>query len=125
MLTTDKDALICDLAETYGIYDMNAYPVRTIATLSAGLRENARIKTKAAKIRMPYDTLILAALFDRVGSLMYMLSDHKGNAPDSLLNELLGIDQQKQCKGFKTVEEFERERQRILAKARGDMHGIS
>lgn len=43
MIATDQDALICDMAETYGIFDLQALPVATLATLAVGLRENSRI----------------------------------------------------------------------------------
>ncbi len=43
MLAVDRDALVCDLAETYGILDLYAHPAQLIATLAAGLRENSRI----------------------------------------------------------------------------------
>ena len=48
MIATDEDALLCDLAETYGIFDLNALPVETLAALSFGLRQNSRIKRKMA-----------------------------------------------------------------------------
>lgn len=46
MLAADKEALICDLAETYNIYDYRSIPVNLLSTLSVGLRDNARIKMK-------------------------------------------------------------------------------
>lgn len=118
MLKLDRDALICDLAETYGIYDMTALSVGTIATLSAGLRDNSRIKLKAAGLKTSFDSLILAAIFDRVGTLMYMLSDGKGKEPERILDGLLGLKKDKQCRGFASVADFERERQRIIQNAR-------
>ncbi len=36
---------MCDLAETYGVLDMDALPARLVATLAAGLREDSRIIT--------------------------------------------------------------------------------
>lgn len=48
MVALDEAALICDLAETYGIYDYRQLPPRTVAVLSVGLRENARIMKKLA-----------------------------------------------------------------------------
>lgn len=115
MLNLDKDALICDLAETYNIYDMSALPVKTIATLAAGLRVNSRIKLKAAGLRVSVDNLILAAIFDRIGSLTYMLSDHSGQPPESMLDGLLDTNSNEpQCAGFQSGAEFEAERQRII-----------
>ena len=46
MMAVDRDAWICDLAETYRIFDYRALPVGLLATLSFGLREDSRIKQK-------------------------------------------------------------------------------
>ena len=40
---------MCDLAETYGVLDMDALPARLVATLAAGLREDSRIITALRK----------------------------------------------------------------------------
>ena len=39
MIKTDEDALICDLAETYQIYDYKSLPAYMVATFSVGLRK--------------------------------------------------------------------------------------
>lgn len=120
MLKLDKEALACDLAETYGIYDMHALPVATIAMLSAGLRDNSRIKLKAAGVKVSLETLILAALFDRLGNLLYMLSDHSGEVPHAILPSLTGTEQAtgKQCMSFASISDFEAARARIIESAR-------
>ncbi len=43
MLAADEDALVCDLAETYGLLDYRAHGARLVATLAVGLRPYARI----------------------------------------------------------------------------------
>lgn len=45
MMATDEDALICDFAETYHIYDYRQLKPSYAATLAAGLREDSRIRT--------------------------------------------------------------------------------
>ena len=50
MLNLDKDALLCDLAETYHIYDYKSLPCKMVATFSCGLRADSRIKMKIAGI---------------------------------------------------------------------------
>lgn len=50
MVAEDEHALICDLAETYGIYDYHKLPARTVAILATGLREDSRIFMKKAKM---------------------------------------------------------------------------
>ena len=42
MIGHDEDALICDMAETYHIYRFDDFDAGYIATLAAGLRDNAR-----------------------------------------------------------------------------------
>lgn len=45
-MSYDRDALICDIAETYGVYDLGALPLQTVAVLAQGLRHDARIMMK-------------------------------------------------------------------------------
>ena len=71
MIEFDEDALICDLAETYQIYDYRSLPVKLVATLSAGLREDSRIKMAAAELPAKQDTLLLATIADRVEAFRY------------------------------------------------------
>ena len=51
MLALDESALICDLAETYGVLNYRALPVKLLATLCAGLRDDSRIKMICSGIR--------------------------------------------------------------------------
>ena len=61
MVHTDRSALICDLAETYGIYDMGSLPVTTVAILASGLRDNSRIKMKLAGMKVSNELLLSAS----------------------------------------------------------------
>lgn len=75
MINFDEDALICDLAETYNIYDYRSLPVRLVATLSAGLRDDSRIKLSRAGFTAQQNTMLLAIIADRIESIRYMFSD--------------------------------------------------
>lgn len=44
MLTLDEDALICDLAQVYGVLDHEALPPWKVAALAKGLSGSSRIK---------------------------------------------------------------------------------
>lgn len=123
MINFDEDALICDLAETYHIYDYRSLPVRLIATLSAGLREDSRIKMSASGVRASYDTLLLATIADRVEAFRYGFSEDasKGvNRPISIVAAILGEKNDMKNKSgvmsFATSEEFEA----TLARIRGE-----
>ena len=116
MIHLDEDALICDLAETYQIYDYRSLPLRTVATLAAGLRDNSRIKLLAAGSPVSQETLLLAMIADRVEMFRYSFADKnkKTSAPVSLVETLLGRSK-KGNKGvsFKTADEFEAALKRI------------
>ncbi len=120
MIAVDEDALICDFAETYHIYDWRRLPVAYIATLAAGLREDSRIKMAITERKASLDTLLMAAVVDRLSLLVWTHSKdaEKGrNLPVSILNRLLGgSEPQKEVQAFASGADFERERARRLGK---------
>lgn len=122
MLATDRDALVCDLAETYGIYDMRALPVTTLATLAAGLREDSRIKKKLSGARVGPDTLLLAAIADRLSLLVWSRTEdaQKGrNRPASIVDALTGKQQNQggDAVVFDSPEAFEAARNALIGGA--------
>ena len=111
MLKADRDALLCDLAETYGIYDLRAVPVPTLAMLAAGLRDNSRIKTRLSGGRPPRSDLLLAAAVDRLSWLVWGMSEDAkrgANRPKSILATLLGEEEKSSddISTFETAEDF-------------------
>ena len=120
MLATDEDAVICDLAETYHIYDYRALPVRTLATLCAGLRPDARIKMKMAGMRHPLNTYLLAGILDRLSMLVWAQSKdaRPSNKPKSILEMLMRPPGKEESKtiAFDSPEDFEAARRKILSK---------
>lgn len=116
MIATDRDALLCDLAETYGIFDLRALPATVLATLSVGLRDNSRIKMRLSGEKIPRSELLLAAAVDRLSLLVWFMSEdgqNGTNRPTSILDILLGepVDTGDAVK-FDTPEDFEAEWQR-------------
>ena len=116
MMEFDESALICDLAETYQIYDYRSLPVQLVATLSAGLRDNSRIKMRLAGAPASQDILLLAAIADRIEFFRHGFSDQKNKPPVSILEELYGKTSANGVRGFNTAEEFEA----VLAKLKGE-----
>ena len=64
LIATDEDALICDLAETYHIYDMRQFDPDYIAILAVGLRIDSRIKKRLTGVDIDINTLLLAHIVD-------------------------------------------------------------
>lgn len=115
-MKADRNALICDLAETYGIFDYRALPLETLAVLSVGLRENSRIKMKLSGAKVQPDILLLAEAIDRLGVLVWFNSEdgQKGmNRPKSIVSMLTGDFKESDIESFDTGEEFDTEWQRI------------
>lgn len=105
MIELDEDALICDLAETYNIYDYRSLPVELVATLSSGLRDDSRIKLRAVRSSVSRETIMLAAVADNL-SLLRAGFSKDGKRP-YLFSEALAGEREKPVIGFKTPEEFE------------------
>ena len=115
MLRLDRDAVICDLAETYGIFNYQALPVRLLATLVVGLREESRIMRKISRQRIPRGDILLAAVVDRLSTIAWMLSDDGTNGvnrPKSVLDALMGVQPQmppSDVVAYDTPEDYEEE----------------
>lgn len=107
MIQLDEDALICDLAETYQIYSYRSLPVRLVATLSAGLRDNSRIKLKAVESSIDLETIILATIADNLTMLRMSLTTKEKAKPFLFTNALLGESKKDKAASFRTAEEFE------------------
>ena len=60
-----KSDMICDLAETYQIYDYRRVPGRLLGTLVAGLGANSRVKKKLFGVQNEVpDSLLLAKILE-------------------------------------------------------------
>ena len=120
MLKTDKNALICDLAETYQIYDYRQMPPSMVAIFAIGLRDNSRIKMKLSNSKVPPDILLLAGIIDRLNLLLWAKTKdaEKGlNRPKPILSDL--YYKESEVSAFASGKEFEAERQRLIRQAEG------
>ena len=76
----DEDLLICDMAETYHIYDYKALPATLLVTLFCGLGPNSRLGRKADGVKVPLDLMLHAAIFDKLALLVHV-HEKKGTPP--------------------------------------------
>lgn len=116
MIRVDEEALICDFAETYGIYNYRELPLLLCATYAVGLRENSRIKMKMAESEMGLTDTLLAGIFDRLSLLVYAQTAdaQKGINYPKLIMSSITDKKDKPSQGFSTGEDYEKERKRIL-----------
>ncbi|EFN98319.1 hypothetical protein SMSK564_1277 [Streptococcus mitis SK564] len=127
MISLDEDALICDLAETYQIYDYKQLPLNQVAVFAYGLRDDSRIKQMMSNQIVPLETTLLASIVDRLSlSLWLQTKDgQKGvNRPASIADQLIKRDKsendEKDYLVFESGEDFENYRKALLAKTGGE-----
>lgn len=117
MVDEDEEALICDLTETYQIYDMRELSPLKVAVFSCGLREDSRIKKKLAGVELDLNTLLLAVCADSLQFLAWCKTDNarkNTNRPQSLIELLTKTEKKSDIVGFTSAEEFEKHRQAII-----------
>ena len=120
MIKVDEDALICDLAETYQIYDYRQLPPKMVAVFSYGLKDDSRIKMKLSGQTVPSDTLLLASMVDKLNTLVWFKTKdgQKGkNMPPSIVSLLTGnekSDVNKDMVVFNSGEDFINRRKMLL-----------
>lgn len=123
MIALDEDALICDFAEFYHIYNIYEYPPIYIATLAIGLRDNSRIKLKLLGLRVDLEMLLLAHIVDNTAlNLWAKTKDAKNNInrPQSFVELLSKKKESKEkAREFNSGEDFEKERRRLIGNRTG------
>ena len=116
MLAMDKNSLICDLAETYGIFDYKRVPGRLLGILVAGLGENTRIGKKVNGVRGTVTEVLLAQILDGVRFLCWAQTEdgRKGkHRPQSVASEFFVSEDKEKPKAM-TIDDFEKIREKII-----------
>lgn len=117
MQKTDPDALLCDLAETYHIYSLDALPLPTVAILAAGLRDNSRIKLKMAGTLYTTTDTLLGGILDRLSLLVYANTKDavKGrNYPAMVTDTMYAKKPTEEIQGFASGKDFDDYRRRLI-----------
>ncbi len=125
MIKQDEDALICDLAETYRIYDYRQLPLLQVAVFAYGLRDDSRIKKIISNQVVSLDTLLFASMVDRLSLSLWLQTTEgqKGtNRPNSIVDHLTKKEEkdEKDYLVFKSGEDFEKYREKLLTKMGGE-----
>lgn len=127
MINLDEDALVCDLAETYQIYDYKQLPLNQVAVFAYGLRDDSRIKQMISDQIVPLEITLLANIVDRLSiSLWLQTKDgQKGvNRPTSIAEMLTKKNKEESDERdylvFESGEDFENYRKALLAKTGGE-----
>lgn len=119
MIKKHEDALICDLAETYHIYDYRQLPPSRVAVFALGLRDDSRIKMKISGQVVPIERLLLAGISDRLSTLVWFQTEdgQKGKNRPIMLADVMTNNKAKSEKEvitFNSGEDFTKVRNRLL-----------
>lgn len=116
MLARSEDALICDFAETYHVYDWRTLPIKTVATLACGLRDDSRIKMLISGTRYKTDTMLLAGIADRLSILAWQKTKDglKGRHKPRMLIDEMTKKKQRENVAYSTPEEYLAAREKIV-----------
>jgi hypothetical protein len=123
MISQDEDALICDFAEYYHIYDYRALPVKTAATLACGLRQDSRISAAMQGSRYGFDIAFKAMALDYLALLWWSKTKDAENGtghPASIYKKLFTEEPDSEIMAFTTGESFMEAWEKI---ARGTENG--
>ena len=110
MRRVDENALICDFAEVYGVLDYRSLPPLTAAALARGLGENSRIMRALRGVNASTNDLLLAIVADRLGTLIWMLSEdgkNGENRPASIFDAMAGKKQESELMGYQSGADFD------------------
>ncbi|KRK78481.1 hypothetical protein FD03_GL002254 [Companilactobacillus nodensis DSM 19682 = JCM 14932 = NBRC 107160] len=118
MIKIDKDALMCDLAETYQIYDLKQLPLTKVAAFSLGLKDDSRIKMKMRNQKFDLNQILLMSVADNLKLLLWSKTKdaQKGRNKPVLWSSLFEEPKEKKEIVFNSGEDFEKERNRLLKK---------
>lgn len=115
MIKTDKNALMCDFAEVYHIYDYTALRPMQAAIFAAGLPEDSRIKRKMSGQKQTAQVLLLSCIADSLRTLVWFQTKdgQRGiNRPPSILSEIM--DEKEEYSAFDSIEAYEAARKKIM-----------
>ena len=108
MIAHNEDALICDFAETYHIYDYKSMPPKQAAILAVGLPGSSRIKRDFSGQKHTTEVLLLATIADALNTLVWFQTrdGRRGtNRPVSILNRM--IEEEEEYEAFDSIEAYE------------------
>ena len=101
---------MCDLAETYHIYDIKALSPVVVATLVAGLRPDSRTVMAENGIKDTNRLLILASISDTLRWLQWAKTKNGSknrNKPKYLMPEIFSKKEVQMSKGHKSFDSGE------------------
>lgn len=107
-MKSDEDALTCDFAETYHIYDWRALDIDYAATLAAGLRQSSRSFMKLTNVKATLSDSLEARIVDELQAIRYSLPGKKRKRPEWISDKIIHGEKESedQYESFASPDEF-------------------
>ena len=119
MVSGDEDALNCDFAQYYRVYDWRELPLHTAAALAFGLPAESRSKMQLHGLKASPMMMMLAAATDYLALMLWRETKNGKagrNPPSSFLKALTAepAPAQNGNAAFVSAEDFERHRAELI-----------
>lgn len=112
MIHECEDLLICDLAETYHLFNYREVSPIVVASLLVGLRDDSRVKMHYSDTKITLDQMLMAMMVDSLKFISWTFTQEarrgKPYKQKSVLKTLQGEyeSEKDDLESFSTVEEF-------------------
>lgn len=109
MMSKYPDELTCDMAETYGVFDIKRVPASLVATLAVGLRDDSRVKRAKSETMVDDQIFLLATIADNLRVLTWRMTEdgQEGINPPKLFTDYYrGVNQEPEYQIFDSPEDF-------------------
>ena len=117
MIAKDENALTCDFMETYHVLDYRSLGAFKASVLANGLPDNIRIKRKLAGVKHSTDTLLLAAIADRLSLILWTKTEDgqkNRNRPASIYESLTKEKAPRDFRVYDSIEAFNAARNKLM-----------
>jgi hypothetical protein len=104
-----EDEIICDLAETYHIYDYREWPLNKVAIFVCGLKEDSRTMLIYSGQKVSFEKYMLASAVDSLNFIAWSKTKDaaKGRKqPKRFVDILLGKNEKNDLQKFQSGEDF-------------------
>ncbi len=113
-----KDALICDFAQFYHVYDIDSLKLQTAAIMACGLPPESRTIRQISGQKYPVEMVLQMKILDTMKTIEWAYinthSKRKIPKPKSIFELINEQKETKEIVTFQSGQEFEIERERII-----------
>lgn len=103
-----EDSLICDLAETYHLFNYREQSPKLVAVLCFGLRDDSRVKMTLGNSKITLEQILMSRMVDELAWLHWSKTKDGAknrNRPPSVLKALTE-EKKEETEVFLTADEF-------------------